>query len=282
MCAMCMCDHVKQHRVSKATHITSVVDGYLGKMKDVANMAKEQQEQINRHQQTAEEYLDQKDKIKAELEQRLENLLKLHGQQKELASDRNSTIMQCHENILKATKLCEHKIKEKVNTKHIKTVITDLIQKRQYWQAYQKVTKAIAEGAKLDDQEIIAELARWKDLNSKLSQQLADLQTQPKDLEEYQRLRQENEQLRQDKDTLISIFDVLINFRGARCIPNQPGSRTQSTRRTQPNCRYLLIIYLFIYLRSTGSQSGGGAKTMQGAAGNYTGCSHKIRNATKT
>jgi chromosome condensin MukBEF ATPase and DNA-binding subunit MukB len=109
---------------------------------------------------------------------------------------------------LKATKLCEHKIKEKVNTKHIKTVITDLVQKRQYWQAYQKVTKAIAEGAKLDDQEIIAELSRWKDLNSKLSQQLADLQTQPKDLEEYQRLRQENEQLRQDKDTLISIFDV--------------------------------------------------------------------------
>lgn len=211
MCAMCMCEHVKQHRVSKATHITSVVDGYLGKMKDVANMAKEQQEQISRHQRTAEAYLDQKDKIKAELEQKLESLLKLHGQQKELASDRNSTIMQCHENILKATKLCEHKIKEKVNAKHIKTVISDLIQKRQYWQAYQKVTKAIAEGSKLDDQEILAELARWKDLNSKLSQQLADLQTQPQDLEEYQRLCQENQQLRQDKDTLTSIL-VYANF----------------------------------------------------------------------
>ena len=196
MCAMCMCEHVKLHHVDGATHITSVVRKRLLDVDKAMAMADKQQHQVKLHHETAEAYLKTKDAVKAQLEQKLERLVVLYSTQKEMASDRNTTIMQCHEKILKAMKLCEHKIKEKMNDpKRIEKKVLGMVKDRKYWQAYTEVNRAIAEESKLDDQEIKDQLAHWEVLIEEFRQQLQELDVTPVHLEDYTRMREDNARL---------------------------------------------------------------------------------------
>ena len=206
MCGMCMCEHVKLHHVNGATHITSVVKDRLLDVDKAMAMADQQQDQIRTHHETAEKYLKTKDAVKAQLEQKLERLVELYGNQKELASDRNTTIMQCHEKILKAMKLCEHKIKEKINDpKRIEKKVLGMVKENKFWQAYVEVNRALAEESKLDDIEIKDELARWEVLIQQFREQLQDLEMTPVHLEDYKRMREDNARLTSTINNLFTI-----------------------------------------------------------------------------
>ena len=207
MCGMCMCEHVKVHHVNGARHITSVVKDRLLDVDKAMAMADKQQDQIRTHHETAEKYLKTKDAVKAQLEQKLERLVELYGNQKELASDRNTTIMQCHEKILKAMKLCEHKIKEKINDpKKIEKKVLGMVKENKFWQAYVEVNRALDEESKLDDIEIKEELARWEVLIKQFRDQLQDLEMTPVHLEDYKRMREDNARLTSTIDSLLTVF----------------------------------------------------------------------------
>jgi len=196
MCAMCMCEHVKLHHVKGATHITSVVKDRLLDVDKAMAMADKQQEQIRVHHETAETYLKTKDAVKAQLEDKLERLIELYGNQKELASDRNTTIMQCHEKILKEMKLCEHKIKEKINDpKRIEKKVLGMVKENKFWQAYVEVNRALDEESKLDDSEIKHELSNWEKFIQQFREQLQDLEITPVHLEDYKKMREDNARL---------------------------------------------------------------------------------------
>jgi hypothetical protein len=213
MCAMCMCEHVKIHHVNGATHITSVVKDRLLDVDKAMAMADKQQEVIRVHHEKAEEYLKTKDAVKAQLEQKLERLVVLYGSQKEQASDRNTTIMQCHEKILKAMKLCEHKIKEKINDpKRIEKKVLGMVKDRKYWQAYIEVNRALAEESKLDDKDIKDELSRWDVLIQEFRKQLKELDVTPAHLEDYKRMHEHNDELTKDNARLTSIVVYLKLF----------------------------------------------------------------------
>ena len=228
MCAMCMCEHVKLHHVKGATHITSVVTNRLLDVDKTMALADQQQEQIRVHHETAEKYLKTKDVVKAQLEEKLERLVVLYGNQKEMAADRNTTIMQCHEKILKAMKLCEHKIKEKMNDpKRIEKKVLAMVKDHKYWQAYVEVNRAIAEESKLDDKEIKEELMHWEELIQQFRNQLQELDVTPVHLEDYKRMRQHNAELTQDNARLTSNRVLLLTCLDelADCKANREAER---------------------------------------------------------
>lgn len=229
MCSMCMCEHVKLHHVNGATHITSVVKTKLLDVDKAMAMADKQQDQIRLHHETAEEYLKTKDAVKAQLEHKLERLLVLYSTQKEMASDRNTTVMQCHEKILKAMKLCEHKIKEKINDpKRIEKKVLGMVKDHKYWQAYTEVKKAIEEESKLDDKDIKDELAHWEVLVHEFRQQLQDLDVTPAHLEDFKRMREDNARLTSTSDCFSLLVDEL-----AECQANREADRNQQEALTQ-------------------------------------------------
>ena len=207
MCSMCMCEHVKQHHLKGATHITSVVNTRLVQVdKEMANTGK-QQDIIKAHHDTAEEYLKTRDAVKAQLEQKLEQLLMLYASQKELASDKNTAIMQCHEKIMKEMKKCEHKIKDKINDpKRLERKVVGMMKNHNYWKAYLEVNRALAEDIQLDDKEIQGELQKWQQLTKEFQGQLAELELPPIQLSEYKKMHHRNEELATDNERLKGRF----------------------------------------------------------------------------
>jgi hypothetical protein len=172
----------------------------------VMALAEGHHKKIVAYHDKAEDYLKAKDAVKEQLEKKLEKLVELYGNQKEEASDRNTTIMQCHEKILKAMKLCEHKIKERINDpKRTEKKVDALIKDHKYWQAYAEVNRALAEDSKLEDNEIIDELTRWQQLIQDFEQQFRNLEVTPTHIEDFKRMLELNHQLTIDKAALISM-----------------------------------------------------------------------------
>ena len=196
MCSVCMCEHVKKHHLKGATHISSVINTRLGQVeKELANTG-QHQDTIKTHHDTAEEYLKTRDAVKGQLEQKLERLLALYGSQKELASDRNTAIMQCHEKIMKEMKKCEHKIKDKINDpKRVERKVKGMMKDHSYWKAYIEVNRALAEDTQLDDKEIKEELQRWQQLTAEFQDQLNELDVTPVQLSDYKKMHQRTGEL---------------------------------------------------------------------------------------
>ncbi len=211
MCSVCMCEHVKKHHLKGATHISSVVNTRLVKLeKEMANTGK-QQDIIKAHHDKAEEYLKTRDAVKGELEQKLERLLALYGNQKELASDKNSAIMQCHEKIMKEMKKCEHKIKDKINDpKRVERKVVGMMKDHNYWKAYLEVKRALAEDTQLDDKEIQDELQRWQQLTQEFQDQLTGLDVTPAQLSDYKKMHQRNGELTTEIDRLTSMLSMVV------------------------------------------------------------------------
>lgn len=205
MCSMCMCEHVKKHHLNGATHISSVVNARLAQVdKEMANTGR-QQDVIKAHHDTAEEYLKTRDAVKAQLEQKLERLLVLYGSQKELASDKNTAIMQCHEKIMKEMKKCEHKIKDKINDpKRVERKVVGMMKDHNYWKAFIEVNRALAEDAQLDDKEIQEELKQWQQLTKEFQGQLNELDVTPAQLSDYKKVHQRNADLTLENERLTS------------------------------------------------------------------------------
>ena len=203
MCSMCMCEHIKRHHVKGARHVTSLVQERLADVAKVSELTKKQQDQIKTYHTSAEEYLKVKDKVKRQLEEKLENLLAFYTRQKGLASDNNSSILQSNENILKALKKCEHKIKEKINDPNrVERKVKQMIEEHNYWLAYVEVNRALVEDSQLNDQEVKAELEKCELLTKAYEKQLADLDITPVQIAEYKSMNARNAELTQQNGIL--------------------------------------------------------------------------------
>lgn len=199
MCSLCMCEHVKKHHLKGAKHISSVVDEQLTKVDKEMAMTNKQQEQIQAYHDRAEAYLRKKDKVKAELEGKLERLLILYTNQKEMASDKNTAILQCHEKVMKEMKQCEHKIKEKINDpKRIERKIRGMMKEHSYWKAYIEVNRALEEDTQLNDRDIKTELAHWEQLTQDFEEQLNDLAVTPAHLSDYKKIQKEHTEITEE------------------------------------------------------------------------------------
>lgn len=196
MCSICMCEHVKQHHVNGAKHVTSVINDRLAEVERQIGMSGRHQQQIQAHNARAEEYLKTKDTINAQLEERLKQLLVLYTKQQELASDRNKAILQCNEKVMKAMKQCEHKIKDQLNDpQRVDRKVRGMIRENNYWLAYLEVQHALQDTAQLDDREIQEELQKWKQLNTELQEQLNAIDLPPAHIAEYKQVQRRNVEL---------------------------------------------------------------------------------------
>lgn len=206
MCSLCMCEHVKKHHLKGAKHISSVVDERLIKVDKEMAMTNKQQEQIQAYHDRAEAYLRKKDTVKAELEGKLERLLILYTNHKEMASDKNTAILQCHEKVMKEMKQCEHKIKEKINDpKRIERKVRGMMKEHSYWKAYVEVKRALDEDTKLNDSEIKTELAHWEQLTQDFEEQLNELAVSPAHLSDYKKIQKEHTELKEECASLKSM-----------------------------------------------------------------------------
>ena len=222
MCSLCMCEHVKKLHLKKAKHISSVVDERLMDVDKEMAMTNKQQEQIQAHHDRAEAYLKKKDDVKAQLELKLERLLILYTNQKEMASDKNTAILQCHEKIMKEMKQCEHKIKEKINDpKRIERKVRGMMKEHSYWKAYIEVKRAIEEDTQLKDGDIKSELERWQQLTEDFEEQLNELDITPAHIADYKKMHKEHADLKDQCARLTSITPIPFINRAISRMHNQ-------------------------------------------------------------
>jgi len=209
MCPICMCEHMKKHRV-KATHIREYVDSGLEKVKKGREKLKEHQVKIQEYHDTAEEYLKNKDKVQAQLEAILQRLLNLVKHQQGLATDTNREMLNCHEETAKAIKQCEHKLKEKINDPEgVKTQIEAMVKDRNYLTALDVIHRVIKEDSRLEDTDIVRELDAWKKHLTNYQKQLQELDITPAQLADYKKIYEENGRLTNENNRLTSIWVLL-------------------------------------------------------------------------
>ena len=209
MCSMCMCEHLQEKHSEGATHISRVVQTDLAKLEHIVPEVGEQQALIKAHQDKVGDYLQDKKEVDAQIEDGLQNLLKIYNSQKDIAATRNTAIMKCRENVLKAIKKCEHKIKDNINDPtRVKRQVNSMLGEQKYWRAYREVTRALTEDTKLDDSDIKKEFQNWEGLKKDYKSQVAELNMYPQYIAEYKRTHDMNAELTSAQQRLTSNYYV--------------------------------------------------------------------------
>ena len=188
MCSICLCEHQTERHKTKATHITTIIEGVLAKFAIALQKTDEHHRQIVEYSRQAEDLMTSKESIRHQLEEKLQNLREFYKTQKALVASTNSALLNCNEKILKEAQKCENRLKE-----HIKDPVDrrvhEMIVKEDYWVAYEEAKRALAEDTTIDDKEIKKQLETCQDMKKKYQDQLIALDVIHLHISEYEEMK---------------------------------------------------------------------------------------------
>lgn len=193
MCSICMCEHQNERHGTNGTHITSLIHDVLAQVGKLIEKPEEQQRQIKEYNKSAEELITAKEAIRLKLEEKLENLRAVYKKHKALVAYHNAAILKCHETILKETQDGEHKLKESMkDPKRIERRVKEMVQREDYWVAYEEAKQALGDNTHVDDRQIKAEFAKCDMLLKAYQEQLMALDITSFDSTKYNKLLEDN------------------------------------------------------------------------------------------
>lgn len=207
MCSICMCDHQNERHGTKATHITSLIQSVLTQVGTLMQKNEGHQQQIKAYTKDAEELITAKEAIRLKVDEKLQKLRAFYKKQKALVASNNAGIMKCHETILKEAQKGEYKITENIkDPKKVERRVTEMVQKEDYWLAFEEANRALIEDVRLDDKQIKEEFAKSETLLKAYQDQLLALDITPLDSIQYKKLTEQNEALKKEKDSLVYLY----------------------------------------------------------------------------
>jgi hypothetical protein len=275
MCAICLCEHQNQQHGRKVTHITNVIQEVLERVSSLMLNGEDQQQLIAGYNKKAEELMDEKEKTRVQVDDKLASLRAFYKKQKALVGANNAAILHCHELILKATQKSEYKIQENMkDPKKIERRVADMIQKEDYWTAFEEANRALTEDACFDDAQIKEEFVKAQTLLKAYHEQLEALDITPLRITKYNQLVEHNTGLVRECEMVksnslyIIIYAIRASARWTTEL-NYRSCRTQThSRRTSRTHQYCLLILCR-------SDSGGGEEAER-RSGRYCDATTKI------
>lgn len=198
MCPLCMCVHQNEVHGEKTVHITTIIQGVLTQVGELMKEGVKHQEEIARHSEKAEKLIKDKEAIRLQLDERLENLMDFYTQQKGIVAENNAAMLKSHERILKETQKAEYKINDNLkNPDKVANRVKEMIEEEDYWRALAEANRALVEDVVFDDTQIQEELVKSEKCLQGYQDQLATLDIMPLHSTKYNSLLEENEHLRQ-------------------------------------------------------------------------------------
>lgn len=210
MCSICMCDHQNERHGTKATHITTLIQSVLIQVGNLLQKTEEQQQKIKGYNKDAEELITAKEAIRFKVDEKLQKLREFYKKQKALVASNNAAILKCHETILKEAQKGEYKIKENIkDPKKVERRVTAMVQKEDYWLAFEEANRALVEDAGVDDKHIKEEFAKSDTLLKAYQDQLLALDITPLDSSKYNKMMEDNAGLYRDNQIVRGILFLL-------------------------------------------------------------------------
>lgn len=192
MCAICMCEHQNQLHGGKTRHITSTIKDILKQVGALMQKGEDHQLILHTYNTEAEDLLTAKEKVRLNVDEKLNKLRTFYKKQKAEVASNNASILLCHESIMKATQKSEYKIKENMkDPKKVERRVTEMMDKEDYWIALEEAQRALTEDARFDDTHIKEEFDKGRILLAKYQKQLLALDVIPLDSSEYTKLLNE-------------------------------------------------------------------------------------------
>lgn len=207
MCAICLCEHIKEKHNTNATHLTVLIKESLGKLNGVDHNVGDHLKKILDYEAKAGEMLKVKDEIKNNLQEKLNKLKCFLSKQNERVMVRNSDILKGYEEVSMEIDKIEHNLRNKVSSPEANNENVDkMIKKNKYWKALQEVNKLLNQEINLDDRLIINKFEKLDKHVSEFKDQLNSLDEEVIDILGAKELRdklEQNEQLMQRNEELI-------------------------------------------------------------------------------
>jgi len=201
MCPLCMCKHQNEVHGEQAVHITSLIDDVLKQVSERMKDGVKHQEVVSQHSAKAEQLIKDKEKIRFELDARLESLMVFYTEQKGIVAENNASMLKSHERILKETQKAEYKINDNLNNPDkVANRVKDMIHEEEYWPALAEANRALVEDVVFDDAAIREELTLSEKCLHAYEEQLATLDITPLHSAKYNKLLAENADLRKENE----------------------------------------------------------------------------------
>jgi hypothetical protein len=210
MCPICLCEHNEEKHGKGFVHITALIEEGMKdihKCIDQTPADKKKMEELNAK---VEEILNAKKEISNKFDNKLEEIKGLCENHVKLAKEKNEGISKSTEAVKKLFEIWESKLVSRVAIpKELEPALENLKAEKKYWEAYNKVTKTLANEVILDDNEVKKELANCETLGTEFQKDLEFLSSTIVDPTELKKILD-------SKGKVEGIILLLINRRASK------------------------------------------------------------------
>ena len=207
MCPICLCEHnAKEHSVKNA-HITEVIQQNMEDIQKCLAQTAEKEQKIKTLTDQVEAAKKEKETVLAQADTKLKELEAFCQEQRTKADAEGKLLLDHCENIMGKMRNWEEKLQSrKAVPERLAPKLKDLIEKQNYWEAYDEVSNALVNEVQLNEQEVVQKFEQCDQVRGGLKKQLAELEAVD--------VRSEQKGLREQNDALSREVAAL---KGAPC-----------------------------------------------------------------